>query len=72
MYLIDTDQFSMNSDELHFDAAGQVALGEAFGDSYLGTVPEPGTATVFIALMAATMLPRRGAGENTLRLTQRK
>ena len=34
-YLIDTDGFSLNTDYLHFDAAGQMDLGEAFGASYI-------------------------------------
>ena len=32
---IDTDEFSVKSDNLHFDSAGQLALGQAFADSFL-------------------------------------
>ncbi len=41
-YMIDTDGFGLKGDNLHFDAAGQIALGEAFGQSYID-VPEPVT-----------------------------
>lgn len=40
-FLIDTDAMGLKSDNLHFDAAGQIALGEAFGNAYLTNVPEP-------------------------------
>jgi hypothetical protein len=40
-HLIDTDGMGMKGDNLHFDAAGQIALGEAFGQSYIDVVPEP-------------------------------
>ena len=40
-YLVDTDGFGLNSGALHFNAAGQIALGQAFGQAYLSTAPEP-------------------------------
>ncbi len=40
-YLIETDSLGHISDFVHFDQAGQVALGEAFAASYLATIPEP-------------------------------
>lgn len=40
-WMIDTDGMGMKGDNLHFDAAGQIALGEAFGQSYIDVVPEP-------------------------------
>lgn len=43
-YLIDTDgdAFSViNGEIIHFDANGQIAIGNAFADSYLQNVPEP-------------------------------
>jgi len=42
-YMIDTDGFGLKGDKLHFDAAGQVALGQAFGQTYTSSVPEPAT-----------------------------
>ena len=51
-YLIDTDGFGLKGDSLHFDQAGQIALGEAFATSYLSVVPEPGT----IGLLATGVL----------------
>ncbi|WP_269523078.1 sulfatase-like hydrolase/transferase [Coraliomargarita parva] len=34
-YLIDTDECALSNDNLHFSAIGQMALGEAFSDTYL-------------------------------------
>tara|TARA_Y100001001_G_scaffold68567_1_gene66625 strand:+ start:145 stop:426 length:282 start_codon:yes stop_codon:yes gene_type:complete len=34
-YLIGTDPFALHSDDLHFNTEGQIALGEAFADSYV-------------------------------------
>ncbi|NIA22206.1 MAG: PEP-CTERM sorting domain-containing protein [Anaerolineaceae bacterium] len=43
-YMIDTDGMGLLDDDLHFDASGQIALGEAFGQAYVNnSVPEPGT-----------------------------
>jgi len=55
--LVDTDAFGMNSDDLHFSTAGQLALGEAFAEAYLA-IPEPGTA-LLLALGAVAGLARR-------------
>jgi hypothetical protein len=40
--LINTDGFGQNGDNLHFNAAGQLALGQAFATALIA-VPEPGT-----------------------------
>jgi len=37
-YLVDTDGFSIYTDNVHFVAAGQIALGQAFGQSYAASV----------------------------------
>ncbi|MEM6260223.1 MAG: sialate O-acetylesterase [Planctomycetota bacterium] len=55
-YLIDTDAFGTGS--LHFNAAGQIALGEAYAAAYLGVVPEPGS-LAFVAAGLGGLLPRR-------------
>ncbi|MEM1354120.1 MAG: sialate O-acetylesterase [Planctomycetota bacterium] len=48
-YLIDTDDsaFSViNGEIIHFDADGQMAIGQAFAESYLQNVPEPSSLTL--------------------------
>ena len=42
-YLIDTSDFSLKDDHLHFNQAGQLDLGMAFANAYLQTLPEPST-----------------------------
>jgi len=59
-YLIVTDTFGLNSDDLHFNAAGQMALGQAFGQSYIDTVPEPATLGL-MGLGGLLLLRRRRA-----------
>lgn len=57
-YLINTDGFSFNTDELHYDALGQQQLGEAFGQAYLSTaVPEP--ASLAAGLLGLTLIVAR-------------
>ncbi len=41
-WMIETDGMTLKTDNLHFDAAGQIDLGEAFGQAYIASVPEPG------------------------------
>ena len=53
-YLIVTDTFSLLSDDLHFDAAGQIALGEAFADAYIQSVPEPKALLVTLCAFVLT------------------
>ena len=63
-YLIDTDTLDLlDNDTKHFSADGQIALGEAFAQSYLGTVPEPST----LALIGAGgfLLTRRRRNQAT-------
>ncbi len=43
-YLIDTSNFALKNDFLHFNQTGQLDMGMAFANSYLQTVPEPSTA----------------------------
>ncbi len=43
-YLIDTSDFALQNDHLHFNQSGQLDLGRAFANSYLATIPEPSTA----------------------------
>lgn len=57
-YLVDTDGFGILPDNLHFDASGQIDLGEAFATSYLATVPEP-TTLMMIGLGVAVVTRRR-------------
>lgn len=60
-YLIDTDGFEMTSDNLHFNANGQIALGEAFADKYLSTVPEPASLMLLAPGLLLTRRSRRPA-----------
>jgi hypothetical protein len=57
-YLIDTDGFSFNTDELHYDALGQQQLGIAFGEAYVNSVPEPMSLAV-MGLGVVMMFKRR-------------
>ena len=59
-YLIDTDSFSTGT--IHFDANGQIALGEAYADAYLAVVPEPGS-LVLMGLGGLLVLRRRRAAQ---------
>lgn len=47
-YLIDTDSFSLRSDNLHFSSLGQVALGKAFAQSYQKSLPAKAAAAVAV------------------------
>jgi hypothetical protein len=58
-YLIDTDGMGIKTDNLHFDASGQMALGEAFGEAYLNTVPEPASLAL-LGLLAVSLSNRGG------------
>ena len=60
-YLIDTDGFGLKGDDLHFDAAGQVKLGQAFGAAYVNAAhaPEPSSMIVFGVVGALVMTRRR-------------
>ena len=60
--LVDTDSFGLKSDSVHFDSAGQLALGEAFAAQYLA-IPEPTTAGLFVmSMLAIGTRTRRRAG----------
>lgn len=52
-YLIDTDGFDMRGDNLHFEETGYVAIGEAFGQSYLNSLPVDSTAPAISTLSPA-------------------
>lgn len=58
-FLIDSDSFSLASDDVHFDASGQQALGEAFAQAAIssGAIPEPTTA--FLSFLAGVFLMKR-------------
>ncbi|MEM8738404.1 MAG: sialate O-acetylesterase [Planctomycetota bacterium] len=59
-FLIDTDGFGIKSDDLHFNAQGQVSLGEAFATavSEVVPIPEPTTAGI-LGVSTAILLIRR-------------
>ncbi len=57
--LINTDDFALHGDNKHFNTAGQLALGEAFADSYLVHTPEPGTFGVLMMALLAGVSRRR-------------
>lgn len=57
--MVDTDAFGMKSDNLHFNAAGQLAMGDAFAEAYLA-IPEPST-MFLLALGGIALLRRRRA-----------
>lgn len=59
-YLIDTDGSAFSfKDSLHYDADGQIALGEAFAASYLAAVPEPSSLALITAGSLALLRRRR-------------
>ncbi len=59
-YIIDADGMGLMSDNLHFDAAGQVEMGDAFGQAYVNSVPEPGTLGMLaLGTLAAARRRRR-------------
>jgi hypothetical protein len=59
-YLINTDSFGVKStDNLHFNAAGQQSLGQAFATSYVATVPEPSTGLLSLVGLVGCILTRR-------------
>ena len=41
VYMFDTDTFGLKDDNLHFDAAGQMSLGTAFGNAYIDIIFTP-------------------------------
>jgi len=59
--LIDTDSFSLLGDDLHFDAAGQIAFGQAFAAAALPfVIPEPTSlATAGMAMLLFGSFGRR-------------
>jgi hypothetical protein len=54
---VDTDEFGLNDDELHFNSSGQIDLGNGMGEAYF-TVPEPAT-TAGLLLGAAGLAAGR-------------
>lgn len=58
-WMIDTDGMGLKADNLHFDAAGQISLGEEFGISYIESIPEPSTSSLIIGFACITFLLRR-------------
>lgn len=57
-HLIVTDDFELWSDALHFNSAGQIALGEAFAQQYIQSVPEPASLAA-LAIGGLAMMRRR-------------
>lgn len=60
--LLDTSSYSLANDNLHFDAAGQIAMGYGFADSMLTLmakpIPEP-SALSFASLALGLLITRR-------------
>ena len=56
-YLINTDALTLKADRLHFDANGQLALGQAFAQAYLTTVPQPATLQTLLSNWGRTTAP---------------
>ena len=55
-YFIPTQEFSqIRKDFVHFDQAGQLALGEAFAKAYLATVPEPSNCCLLLVCAMAVL-----------------
>ncbi len=54
-HLIETQQFSLLPDYLHFDQAGQLALGAAFANAYLATIPEPSSCCLLLVSAIALL-----------------
>ena len=67
-FLIETQDFSLGSDYLHFDQAGQLALGAAFAHAYLATLPEPSTGCLLLVSVCAGLgfRPRRRRGRRRM------
>ncbi|MEO0477667.1 MAG: sialate O-acetylesterase, partial [Planctomycetota bacterium] len=60
-YLIDTDDAAFSvipTGIIHFDTNGQIALGQAFADSYLQNVPEP-SSLILLGMGGLFITPRR-------------
>lgn len=56
-YLIDTDSFELAGDDLHFTGTGLVSLGNAFGQSYLSSLPVDASAPQIDTLSPAHTAP---------------
>ncbi len=52
-YLIDTDSFQIAGDDIHFTGTGLVSLGNAFGQSYLNSLPVDSAAPTIDTLSPA-------------------
>jgi len=63
VYLIDTDPaaFSVKADNLHYDAAGQQALGTALAQSAIAAVPEPASGLTATLALGLWLYRRRAA-----------
>lgn len=60
-WMIDTDGMGIQSDELHFNADGQISLGESFANTYASAVPEPSSFALLAGSfgLISVMLRRR-------------
>ena len=63
-YLVDTDALSIYTDHVHFDSAGQIALGQAFGQSYGDSVVPDETAPAIALLSPANGFAEHPATNN--------
>ncbi len=63
-YLVDTDGMSVGTDNLHFNEPGQMALGQAFGQSYIGSVVPDETAPEIALLSPANGFAEHPATNN--------
>lgn len=65
VFLVETDDLGKQADRIHYDAAGQIALGRRFAEAWLKTVPQepkiPPTEVLSVAGRPAFLIPAKTA-----------